>query len=169
MAFNFLLFLEVIFLLYFKVVILIRPNCIIVCNDFDSLSRLFNQLFTTLLFVQYRNSIGCSNIRSTSHCQKYFCCLLVRHTNCSIDLKNVFYVFYYFCKKRVFNVFTFWNVFDFLVEKYFMRLNLHAKILLNLLNFCIKRLLSDGFNMAAIKILSWRAVAFKRFHALLRQ
>ena len=29
-----------------------------------------------------------------------------------------------------------------------------AKILLNLLNSSIKRLLSDGFNMAAIKILS---------------
>jgi len=29
-----------------------------------------------------------------------------------------------------------------------------AKNLLNLLNFSIKRLLSDGFNMAAIKILS---------------
>ena len=28
------------------------------------------------------------------------------------------------------------------------------KLLLNLLNFSIKRLLSDGFNMAAIKIIS---------------
>jgi len=40
-----------------------------------------------------------------------------------------------------------------------------AKILLNLLNFSVKRLLSDGFNMAAIKFLSWRAVALKRYHA----
>src|SRR6218665_4171730 len=34
-----------------------------------------------------------------------------------------------------------------------------AKILLNLLKFSIKRLLNDGFNMAAIKIISLRAVA----------
>jgi len=40
-----------------------------------------------------------------------------------------------------------------------------AKTLLNLLNFSIKRLLSDGFNMAAIKILSRRAVAIKLYHA----
>ena len=40
----------------------------------------------------------------------------------SIDVKNVFYVFYYFYKKRVFKLF-FWNVFYFLVEKFFILLN----------------------------------------------
>src|SRR6218665_1520301 len=41
----------------------------------------------------------------------------------TIDVKNVSYVFYYFYKKRVFNVFYFWNVFYFLVEKFFILLN----------------------------------------------
>ena len=34
----------------------------------------------------------------------------------SIDVKKVFYVFYYFYKKRVFRFFIFWNVFYFLVK-----------------------------------------------------
>src|SRR6218665_4013398 len=71
----------------------------------------------------------------------------------TIDVKNAF-----------FNVFYFWNVFYFLVEKFCILLNT-LKILLNLLNVSIKRLLSDGFNMAAIKILSGRAVTLKRYHA----
>ena len=53
-------------------------------------------------------------------------------------------------KKRVFNVFYFWNVFLFSSGEIFYYTK-SAKILLNLLNFCIKQLLSDGFNMAAIK------------------
>ena len=67
--------------------------------------------------------------------------------------KKRFLRFYYFFKKRVFNVFYFWNVFYFLLEKFFILLNL-LKSILNLLNFSIKRLLSDGFNTAAIKIVS---------------
>src|SRR6218665_2394209 len=75
---------------------------------------------------------------------------------------HAFISFYHRCKKRFlrffimfiknayFNVFYFWNVFYFLVAKYFILLNL-LRILLNLLNYCIKRLLSDGFNMAATK------------------
>ena len=58
----------------------------------------------------------------------------------SIDVKNVFYIF--FIKNAFSNVFNFLNVFYFLVAKFF--------ILLNLLNSEIKRLLSDGFNTAAI-------------------
>ena len=50
-------------------------------------------------------------------------------------------------------VFYFWNVFLFSSGEIFYPTK-PAKILLNLLNFSIKRLLSDGFNMAVIKILS---------------
>ena len=82
----------------------------------------------------------------------------------SIDVKKFFTFFIIFIKYSFFNVFYFWNVFYFLVEKFFYPTK-PAKILLNLLNFFIKRLLSDGFNMAAIKILSWRAVALKRYPA----
>src|SRR6218665_1260176 len=32
-----------------------------------------------------------------------------------VDVKNVFYVFYYFYKNAFFNVFYFWNVFYFLI------------------------------------------------------
>src|SRR6218665_1424690 len=71
----------------------------------------------------------------------------------SIDVKKFFTFFIIFIKNSFFNVFYFWNVFYFLVEKFFYPTK-PAKILLNLLNFFIKRLLSDGFNMAAIKILS---------------
>jgi len=53
-----------------------------------------------------------------------------------------FSVFIIFIKTRFFNVFYFLNFFYFLVANFF--------ILLNLLNSYIKRLLSDGFNMAAI-------------------
>ena len=60
--------------------------------------------------------------------------------------------------------FYFWNVFYFLVEN-FCYPTKPAKILLNLLHFSIKQLLSDGFNMAVTKILPWRAVALKRYHA----
>src|SRR6218665_3709961 len=54
------------------------------------------------------------------------------------------YVFQYFYKKRDFlNIFfNFWNGFYFLEGKFLIQLNL--------LNSYIKRLLSDGFNMAAI-------------------
>ena len=67
--------------------------------------------------------------------------------------KKLFYVFYYFYKKRVFHVFYFCERFLFFSGEIFYPTK-PAKILLNLLNSCIKRLLSDGFNMAAIKILS---------------
>ena len=69
-----------------------------------------------------------------------------------IDVKNVFYVFYYFSKNHVFNIFYFWNVFYFLVANFFYPTK-PANILLNLLNSCIKRLLRNGFYLAAIKIL----------------
>src|SRR6218665_3894146 len=47
----------------------------------------------------------------------------------------------FFIKKRVFNVFNLFYVFYFLVAIFF--------ILLNLLNSCIKRFLSDEFQIAA--------------------
>jgi len=56
-------------------------------------------------------------------------------------------------KKRVLNVFYFWNVSLFSSGELFYTIK-PAKILLNQLNSCIKRLLSDRFNMAAIKGLS---------------
>src|SRR6218665_3464068 len=61
-----------------------------------------------------------------------------------------FYVFYYFYKKRVFKVFYFLEGFLFSSGEIFYPTKF-AKILLNLLNFCIKRLLSDGINIAAIQ------------------
>ena len=57
--------------------------------------------------------------------------------------KNVFYVFYYFYKNALFN--------DFFLNLTFWRIFYPAEILLNLLNSCIKRLSSDGFNMTSIK------------------
>ena len=41
----------------------------------------------------------------------------------TIDVKNVFYVFYYFYKNAFLTFFCFWNVFYFLVEKFFILLN----------------------------------------------
>ena len=66
-----------------------------------------------------------------------------------IDVKKRFLRFYYL-KKRVFNVFIFWNVFYFLVANFFYPTK-PAKIVLNLLDSCIKRLFSGGFNMEAIQ------------------
>jgi len=57
-----------------------------------------------------------------------------------IDVKKVFY--YFFIKSRFWTFFIFWTFFYFLESKMF--------ILLDLLNSYIKRLLSDGFNRAAI-------------------
>ena len=70
-----------------------------------------------------------------------------------IDVKIVFYVFYYFFENAFFNVFIFGTFFLFSSGETFYPTK-PAKILLNLLDFSIKRLLSDGFNMAVIKILS---------------
>ena len=68
----------------------------------------------------------------------------------TIDVKNVFQVFYYlFFIKNLFFTFLLFGTFLFSSEE-FCYPTKFAKILLNLLNFCIKRLLSDGFNMAAI-------------------
>ena len=75
---------------------------------------------------------------------------------------HIFYVFYYFIKNAFFNVYYFWNVFLFPSGEISYPIK-PAKILLNLLHFSIKQLLNDGFNMAVIKILSWRAVALKRY------
>src|SRR6218665_3172068 len=52
----------------------------------------------------------------------------------------------FFYKNAFFNVFYFWERFLFSSGKFFYRTK-PAKILLNLPNSCIKRLLSDGFNM----------------------
>src|SRR6218665_2170415 len=65
-------------------------------------------------------------------------------------LKTFFTFFIIFIKNAFFNVFYFWERFLFSSGK-ICYLTKPAKILLNLLNSCIKRLLSDGFNMAAIK------------------
>ena len=61
--------------------------------------------------------------------------------------------FYYFYKKPVFQRFLFFERFLFSSGKILYPTK-PAKIRLNLLNSSIKRLLSDGFNMAIIKILS---------------
>ena len=66
-----------------------------------------------------------------------------------IDVKNVFLSVLLF-KKRVFNVFNFLEGFLFSSAEYFHPTK-PAKILLNRLNSCIKRLLSDGFNTVTIK------------------
>ena len=90
-------------------------------------------------------------------CRMYVYCIMHR-------LKKRFLGFLLFKKTRFLTFFYFWKVFYFLVDK-FVYPTKPAKILLNLLNFFIKRLLSDGFYMAGIKIISWRAVALKRYHA----
>jgi len=64
-----------------------------------------------------------------------------------IDVENVFYYFY---KNAFFNIIIFLNVFLFSSGEFFYRTK-PAKFLLNLLNSCIKWLLSDRFNIAAIK------------------
>src|SRR6218665_2331974 len=64
--------------------------------------------------------------------------------------KNVFYYFYYFYKNdALLSFFLFSRTFYFLVVN-FSYPTKSAKILLNLLNSCIKRLLGDGFNMAEL-------------------
>src|SRR6218665_1498211 len=68
----------------------------------------------------------------------------------TIDEKTFYTFFYYFYKKRVFKRFLFLERFLFSSGEIFYPTK-PAKIPLNLLNFSIKRLLSDGFNMAAIK------------------
>ena len=77
--------------------------------------------------------------------------------------KRTFFTFFIIFKKiRVFKFFLFLEHFLFSNGDIFYPTK-PAKILLNLLNSCIKRLLSDGFTMAAIKINSLvRAVALKR-------
>ena len=65
-----------------------------------------------------------------------------------IDAKNAVTLLLFFSdKKRVFNSFLFF-------ERFLFSSDHISFILLNVLNSCIKRLLSDGFNMAAVKILS---------------
>ena len=89
------------------------------------------------------------------------------HENCllpDIDVRNFFTFFIIFIKNAFFNVVLFFERFLFSSGENFYPTK-PAKILLNLLNFSIKRLLSDGFNMAVIKILSRRAVALKCYHA----
>src|SRR6218665_719300 len=58
---------------------------------------------------------------------------------------------YYFSKKRVFKVLYFLNVFYLFYSGNFVCLTKPGKILLNLRNSEIKRLLGYGLNMAAIK------------------
>ena len=76
-----------------------------------------------------------------------------------------FTFFIIFDKNAFFNVFYFLERFYFLTCFYFLERFLFssgeiaypiklAKVLLNLLNSCIKRLLSEGFNIAAMKISS---------------
>src|SRR6218665_1944200 len=76
----------------------------------------------------------------------YNCNRSLSHHRC----KNVFYVFFiYFYKKRVLTFFLFLERFS-VSSGEILYSTKPAKILLNLLNSCIKRLLSDEFNMAAI-------------------
>src|SRR6218665_3529905 len=63
--------------------------------------------------------------------------------------KNVFYFFTILFKKTRFNVFLFSRTFYFLVVNFFYPTKSY-KILLKLINSCIKRLLGDGFNMAEL-------------------
>src|SRR6218665_253149 len=69
------------------------------------------------------------------------------YTPISINVKKVFYVFIIFIKNAFF---IFWNVFLFSNGEIFSPTK-PAKILLNLLNSCRKRLLSERFNMAPIR------------------
>jgi len=72
--------------------------------------------------------------------------------------QKLFYGFYYF-HKNAFLTFLFFNVFYFLMEK--------CVILQNLLNSDIKRLLSDGFNTAAVgnSLTKSHRLTLKRCHA----
>src|SRR6218665_150362 len=86
------------------------------------------------------------------------CCLPISISECrdelqTIDVKKVFYDFIIFIKNAFFKVFLFLERFLFSSGEIFYPTK-PAKILLNLLKFSIKRLLSDGFNMAVLKILS---------------
>ena|SRR6218665_1211851 len=67
--------------------------------------------------------------------------------------KKRFLRFLFFFKDAFLTFFIFCNVFYFLVENSFSPTE-PAKILLNLLNSCTKRLLIDGFKMAAIDLLN---------------
>src|SRR6218665_2309708 len=90
--------------------------------------------------------------------------LLHSPTDINHRCKNAFRFFIIFLnKKRVFNVFLFLERFFLFSSGEFCYTNKPSKTLLNLLNSGIKRLSSDGFNMAAIKIIPRRAVALKRF------
>ena len=57
-----------------------------------------------------------------------------------------FLCFYYFYKNEFLTFFYFWKAFYTLVTNFFYPTK-PSKILLNLLNSCIKRLVSDGFNI----------------------
>src|SRR6218665_355339 len=68
-------------------------------------------------------------------------------------VKTFFTFFIIFIKTRLLTLFIFLECYLFFSGKTLYPTK-PAKILLNLLNSCIKRLLSDGFNIAAIKKLS---------------
>src|SRR6218665_4067542 len=96
------------------------------------------------------------------------CMANIRIIGPTIDVTNVFYIFYYFCKKRVFYVFIFRNVFYFLVATLIYPIK-PAKILLNLLNSRTKRLSSDGSTMAAMKKSLMKSRSYQTLSCILRQ
>src|SRR6218665_2962779 len=84
--------------------------------------------------------------------------MLLNESYVGIGVKKRFFII--LLKNGFFNVFLFWNIFYFLVAKF---------ISLNLLNSCIKRLLSDGFNMAAIKNSHMKSHSLQMLSCILRQ
>src|SRR6218665_4009334 len=90
----------------------------------------------------------------------------------NIDVRNAFTFFIIFVKKRVFKVFLFLERFLFLSSEIFYPTK-SAKILLSLLNSCIKRLLSDGLNMTFVSyenslMKSCRAYSLQKLSCILK-
>ena len=83
--------------------------------------------------------------------------------------KTVFYVCYYFYKIAFFNGFLFFGTFFLFSSGDIFYPAKPAKILLNLLNSCIKRLFSDGFNMAAGNISLMKSHSFQTLSYILIQ
>src|SRR6218665_1276948 len=83
-------------------------------------------------------------LRISQRIQYLITAMIFRFVLCCIDVKNVFLRFLlFFIKNAFFNVFYFWERFLFSRGDIFHPTKA-AKILLNLPDFCIKRLFSDG-------------------------
>ena len=107
---------------------------------------------------------------SIESCCKGLCSVRIHFIHTALfgtPMEKKYFIFINLCKNHRLDVKTFFTFFIIFIKKhvfYFLERLLFssgktfyptkpAKILLNLLNFSIKRLLSDGFDMAVIKIL----------------